>query len=54
MWKRTCSLCSLGSHVVYGVGRSINHRIFAGRIGIRLARRKTNVAKSEAESAELR
>lgn len=45
----TCSLCSLGSHVVYGVGRSINSRIFAGRIGIRLARRETNVAKSEAE-----
>ena len=41
----TCSLCSLGSHVVYGVGRSINRRIFAGRIGIRLARAETNVAK---------
>ena len=28
MWKAsTCSLCSLGSHVVYGVGRSINRRI---------------------------
>ncbi len=38
MWKRLLSLCSLGSHVVYGVGGSINRRIFAGRIGIRLAR----------------
>lgn len=45
----TCSLCSLGSHVVYGVGRSINRRIFAGRIGIRWRAAETNVAKSEAE-----
>lgn len=50
----TCSLCSLGSHVVYGVGRSINRRIsqVGSESGWRAA--ETNVAKSEAENAELR
>ena len=45
----TCSLCSLGSHVVYGVGRSINRRIsqVGSESGWRAA--ETNVAKSEAE-----
>ncbi|HGB1938740.1 TPA: hypothetical protein ACIUHN_004157, partial [Salmonella enterica subsp. diarizonae serovar 50:k:z35] len=28
---------SFGSHAVYGVRRSLNHRIFASWIGIRLA-----------------
>lgn len=50
----TCSLCSLGSHVVYGVGRSINRWIFAGRIGIRLARLKPMWRKVKPKSAELR
>lgn len=45
----TCSLCSLGSHVVYGVGRSFNRRIFAGRIESGWRAAETNVAKSEAE-----
>ncbi|XNM72285.1 ABC transporter substrate-binding protein [Escherichia coli] len=46
----TCSLCSLGSHVVYGVGRSINRQDFrrsGSESGWRAA--ETNVAKSEAE-----
>ena len=41
MWKRLLVVySSLGSHVVYGDGRSLNRWIFAGRIGIRLARRR--------------
>ena len=52
MWKRLLVvLCSLGSHVVYGVGRSINRRIsqVGSESGWRAA--ETNVAKVKPKSA---
>lgn len=45
----TCSLCSLGSHVVYGVGAplTVGFSQVGSESGWRAA--ETNVAKSEAE-----
>ena len=51
----TCSLCSPGSHVVYGVGcppLTVGFSQVGSESGWRAA--ETNVAKSEAENAELR
>ena len=55
MWKRLLVVSAVSANVVYGVGRSINRRIFAGRIGnLAGAPQKPMWRKVRPKNAELR